>query len=396
MSNRKFGVTSTTSGIGGIVVNSISISHNTDIAEARDQAGRIIDIVSYSLDDQISINGLYQSDLIQPGSTISVNNIEYGVTATSLVEDNTAFQTASLRAIRNSQYVAPTPPTPPQPPVQGNPLTFKSTNVGASVQLVRNGTPDYIQLDYRINNGSWNSYNIEDTINLNEGDTVSFSGANDHFSKKFGDSYHFIFVGDVEASGNIQSLLNFSDNAPSCCFQGLFGGEGNLLTAPSLPATTLGEECYEGMFQFCTSLKTPPQLPATTLAWRCYFQMFWNCYSLTSAPALPAIILAPNCYEEMFNGCSSLLSAPNLPATELADSCYYYMFGGCSKLSSIDVSFTSWDEDYFDTMYWFLGGSSTGVFYKPSALPEYYSRASNMYSRIPLSGSVHWTVINKD
>lgn len=372
MSNRKFGVTSTTSGIGGIVVNSISISHNTDIAEARDQAGRIIDIVSYSLDDQISINGLYQSDLIQPGSTISVNNIEYGVTATSLVEDNTAFQTASLRAIRNSQYVAPTPPTPPQPPVQGNPLTFKSTNVGASVQLVRYGTPDYIQLDYRINNGSWNSYNIEDTINLNEGDTVSFSGANDHFSKNQPNRYGFLFVGDVEASGNIQSLLNFSDNAPSCCFIDLFNNCTNLLTTPDLPATTLNRSCYYQMFQGCSSLVTPPIFLASTLAIDCCYAMFSGCTSLLSSPQLPATQLINYCYMNMFRDCTSLSTVPRnmLPAINLAPYCYCAMFAGCTSIKKLPYDLLYAGESLREGCYSGMFAGCTALTASPQLIAE--------------------------
>ena len=97
-----------------------------------------------------------------------------------------------------------------------------------------------------------------------------------------------MFVGDVQASGNIQSLLNFSDNAPSCCFIDLFNNCTNLLTTPDLPATILNHSCYYQMFQGCSSLVAPPIFLASSLAIDCCYAMFSGCTSLLSAPQLPA------------------------------------------------------------------------------------------------------------
>ena len=40
MSSRKFGITTNRlSGAGGMVVNNITVNHNTEVAQARDQTG---------------------------------------------------------------------------------------------------------------------------------------------------------------------------------------------------------------------------------------------------------------------------------------------------------------------------------------------------------------------
>ena len=122
------------------------------------------------------------------------------------------------------------------------------------------------------------------------------------------------------------------------CYSFMFRGCTNLISAPELPATTLAEYCYLNMFQGCTNLTSAPELPATTLAYSCYGHMFEGCTNLISAPELPATTLADYCYSNMFQGCTSLTTAPELPATTLAKGCYGHMFKGCTKLKVNDIS----------------------------------------------------------
>lgn len=101
MSSRKFGVTSNLSGLQqGIVVNSINHNFNTETAEARDQAGRIIDIAVYGESEEISIDGLTTTDgdQVKAGSIISLGSKNYLVTSVSNNESNTAFETANVNA----------------------------------------------------------------------------------------------------------------------------------------------------------------------------------------------------------------------------------------------------------------------------------------------------------
>ena len=143
----------------------------------------------------------------------------------------------------------------------------------------------------------------------------------------------------VECNGNIENLLNYTTvqqgqhpTMANYCFTYLFKQWTNLITAPSLPATTLTLRCYNRMFQECSRLTNPPELPSTSIAESCYDMMFVGCTSLITAPSLPATTLAKNCYWGMFNGCTSLELPPSLPATTIAYGCYQNMFYGCANL----------------------------------------------------------------
>lgn len=152
------------------------------------------------------------------------------------------------------------------------------------------------------------------------------------------------------------------------CYSYMFAGCTNLVNAPKLPATSIALRCYEYMFNDCTSLVNAPELPATKAKPDCYIRMFGGCTSLVNAPALPATTLGSQCYHGMFEGCTSLVSAPELPATTLASYCYQYMFRGCSKLSYIKAMFTTAPSNSSNgyTYRWVEGVSPTGTFVKNS------------------------------
>jgi hypothetical protein len=142
----------------------------------------------------------------------------------------------------------------------------------------------------------------------------------------------------ITCTGNIENLLDFitvakGGHPPMAegCFNYLFYGNAVLISAPSLPATTLSKRCYFNLF-FGTGIVKAPELPATTLAFQCYFGMFERCDKLTIPPELPATNLADECYKHMFQNCTNLTSLPSLPATSLKQDCYAYMFRGCTKI----------------------------------------------------------------
>jgi hypothetical protein len=225
---------------------------------------------------------------------------------------------------------------------------FTITSVGeTSVSFVKSGSPADITLEYRKNSDDWAAYTIGDAIALADGDALQFRAGEDgnvamgyYINDVFG--YYCVNVtgdGNVDASGNVMSLLDRTLSKQSLLeksFFGLFGECKKLVNAANLklPATTLAERCYAVMFCECTGLTTAPKLPATTLAECCYISMFNGCTSLTTAPKLPATTLAECCYISMFNGCTSLTVAPDLPATNLANSCYSHMFNGCTGLTT--------------------------------------------------------------
>ena len=170
--------------------------------------------------------------------------------------------------------------------------------------------------------------------------------------------------GSIAASGNIMSLLNFSDTLTPYAFYYLFSGCISLTTAPNLPAITMQLGCYSGMFYSCALLVNAPALPATTLADSCYQSMFENCTSLTQAPTiLPALILKSSCYKSMFTSCTELTTAPALPAKELVVYCYDNMFEVCTKLNYVKALFTQLYNDEGPSN-WLNNVSATGTFVK--------------------------------
>ena len=126
-------------------------------------------------------------------------------------------------------------------------------------------------------------------------------------------AWWFTDATNLEANGDITMLLQ--DNLGgmvrdiplgSNAFAYMFSNRTSLVTAPTLPSTTLARYCYSGMFYNCTSLTAAPTLPATTLANFCYYIMFYGCASLTTVPSLPAIKLADFCYATMFYNCTKI------------------------------------------------------------------------------------------
>ena len=214
------------------------------------------------------------------------------------------------------------------------------------------------------------------------------------------DSRGFIILSDtndVRCDGNINTLLNHrkvENNEEisylSNTFSGLFCNCVALISAPSLPNTTLEECCYQSMFRGCSNLKEAPILPATTLAVHCYEYMFSGS-GITSAPILPATTLAIDCYSYMFRNCSSLTTAaPELPATTLAHGCYTRMFSGCSSLTTApELPATTLPDNSIDAMFGVYAGMFSGCSSLTTApeLPAttltkgcYYSMFSNCSS----------------
>ena len=243
-------------------------------------------------------------------------------------------------------------------------LCFTSTG-NSTVAMAQKDTPNTSAnkvLQYKINNGQWQTWDLS-AISLTDGDKM-YVKSDDEIPMSENISYKkFVMTGSIAASGNIMSLLNFSTTLTTDAFSCLFVGCTSLTTAPNLPAITMQRGCYASMFSGCTSLINAPALPATTLAVDCYSYMFYNCTSLVQAPELKSKVLEDRCYEHMFEECRSLVQAPVLSVRFLARDCYDYMFYYCKKLNYVKALFTTKpSSDY--TYNWLAGVSSTGTFVK--------------------------------
>lgn len=96
---RTFGITSTLSGLSdGLIANSISFNKSVETAEARNVTGEIIDIAAYSKSTEITVDGLFVGNGVEPGTTVTIGGADYLVTASTKTESNTDFQQGSITA----------------------------------------------------------------------------------------------------------------------------------------------------------------------------------------------------------------------------------------------------------------------------------------------------------
>jgi hypothetical protein len=172
---------------------------------------------------------------------------------------------------------------------------------------------------------------------------------------------NFIVPKKVVASGNVQSLLNWSSTCPERSFHGLFRSCRSLIDVAQLylSAVYLGAFCYARMFE-STGFSKQPIFSSNIASVNFYSFGFMFTQSYLEEFIAPTNILSTNSYD-------SLLSS--------------------SRVKSIRVGFTNWASAELATQDWVNGVSPTGTFYKPSALPEEYGA-----SRIPEG----WTVVNID
>ena len=206
-------------------------------------------------------------------------------------------------------------------------------------------------VEYSTDHNTWTVWNGSAVSSVGKKLYLRGSGNTTFYTS---DGSQFVLSARVACSGNIQTLLEYSNP----------------------PAIIPAEGCYYYMFNNCSSLTQAPELPATTLTAGCYWGMFYGCSSLTQAPELPATSLTFHCYRSMFYRCSSLTKAPELPATTLIAGCYNYMFNGCTSLkintSSGTKIFTCPSDipiNAVDNMFGSTGGSFTGT---PTSGNTYY------------------------
>ena len=295
--------------------------------------------------------------------------------------------------------------------VQHVPLTLTALKAKSTVKLVSVGGQTAPGLYYRTDSSAqWTAYTLGTSVSLSDvGDYVQFFNKETTLSSSTQSYIRFTLTGQIAASGNIQSMLNWSSSVPdfglaylfySCtylyqapqlpalslgvnCYRSLFNACSNLQECPVLPATQLTQSCYNYMFKGCKAITKAPILLATVMKPGCYSNMFYQCTSLTEPPVLSSTELASSCYSYMFKGCTALTKAPLLPASTLQATCYAYMFQNCSLLSQIEVGFTKWGSQ---TTSWVAGVASQGTFIKPSSLPQQFAT-----NKIPTG----WTVTNK-
>lgn len=264
------------------------------------------------------------------GSTITVTGVAEGTASiTASVSAGTNYLAGNATAsVAVSAYS----------PVINNYLRFSSAS--PFTISVANSTKNWNGTLYsRSGSGDWAEWDGSTTLSSSNG-TIDFAGSGNTRLGSNNENVRLVISGsNVSCVGNIESLLDYETVAAGghpttgrYCYANLFRECTALISAPTLPATTLDVLSYANMFYGCTSLTQAPALPATNLADSCYQGMFTFCSALADPPALPATTLAAQCYNGMFSNCTSLTKLPQLPATTLASGCYMNMFNMCGNI----------------------------------------------------------------
>lgn len=194
--------------------------------------------------------------------------------------------------------------------------TYDNTYVGFDYNDIRLN-----YLFYKLNNEAEAPYTKY--VLLKQGEKVSFHNK----SKVNFVGCSFYCSNPVILSGDIQSLLDYSEYAPQSCFYRLFT-QTSVLTTPSFTAKKVSESAYGYMFSHCESLLTTEDILAEQMAENGCSHMFEGCTALTNVPKLP-IYPAHSAYDGMFSGCTSIIEAPILIDAPPAS-----MFLRCSNLIS--------------------------------------------------------------
>lgn len=173
-------------------------------------------------------------------------------------------------------------------------LCFTAVDAPCEVQLSRVNSPPAVSLEYSLDGISWAIF-VHSSPRLNlPGDKLYVRAGNsgtggDGINLAMASSYSSYCRFDVSArcalSGDISSILNRFNTLttlPDYAFCRLFsnGGHGLFTSAPTLPATKLGEGCYRSMFANCSYLTTA-ELAATSMDYYGIRSMFQGCTSLS-------------------------------------------------------------------------------------------------------------------
>lgn len=120
-------------------------------------------------------------------------------------------------------------------------FTLKSLANNSTVTLTQTGTVDISQLYYKTKSLDWTLFSYNTPITLNKNEYIQFYNHSNKLSTSNNNYVQFSLNGEIEALGNVQSLVNFSENAPNYCFRRLFQNCSALAKAPKvLPAKNVG------------------------------------------------------------------------------------------------------------------------------------------------------------
>lgn len=250
-------------------------------------------------------------------STAYFNDWVYGVSASGTITYDGTDTTTGTSAIPVGWTVVEIP----RPE-----LCFTAREANSTVKMMKSGSAPTVNLEYSTDKGAtWNSFVVGTTTvtlaNIGDRMWLRAVSTNGKMSGSYNSNYnYFVMTGQIEASGNINSLLN---------------------KEPDL-VTTCPQNAYPNLFQDCTSLVEASRL------------------------VLASPTVSNNSYGHgMFRRCSNLVGGPEIMATNFTDASYHgeYMFQGCSSLASVKLYQTGGSWNSSTTANWMDGVPATGTFY---------------------------------
>lgn len=220
----------------------------------------------------------------------------------------------------------------------GNSMTY-TMRIGSSV-----GTDVLQSISYSVDSGTtWVTTNnsADTTVTITtpstsgkvlwkgEGSQISV-GAASYAGKEY--ATYLRGSGNFNAGGNPISLLlgdNFGDHSEFSSgsayeLSSLFYNATTLINSSgmTLPATIVYDNCYNDMFNGCTNMLTAPSiLPATTVGASSYKRMFRNCKKLEISPIIVAQTFTEQTCSNMFYDCIILNTITCLAINTNATDC---------------------------------------------------------------------------
>lgn len=316
------------------------------------QGNKVYTTEGYILNNEYTVGNAIPGGTIIPTTTDQVINAESYLTEEITVKGDSNFTQQNIA--QGVTMWGKTGTHKGSTEAKIKPLTLTNVDTqqqSIQISLYKVGNPVVDGIQYRLSQkAQWQPYTMYKKIKLSPGSYIQFQNTNQQLSTSVSDYICTLASGYYQASGQMQSMLNYIDTCPDYCFYAFFYNGNKQITnyltkPPKLSAKEVGQGSYFRMFQHCGSLTQAPQLPATKLGKLCYSYMFTHCNALTNTMTqLPAIELQQSCYDHMFQRCVNLAYAMDqLKAYYVPLKAYQNMFYGTAikrspKLNSTQMA----------------------------------------------------------
>lgn len=192
------------------------------------------------------------------------------------------------------------------PPV--SPLTLTAIQNNSYIKLNKTGNPVVNGLQYRRNESDeWQPYDIGTQISLsNSGDYVQFQNIEDELSNGDYDYVKFEMSGKIKASGNIQSMLNYSDSCIYGCYTKLFENCTSLVEIPDLSEIKVyNDYAFSKTFNNTGLTKIELNLNGDLNYSEIFYRTFENCNNVLSTIInIDTNKIGSYCFDETFSRCN--------------------------------------------------------------------------------------------